>query len=119
MSHTCHAPDCTRQVPPKMFACREHWFRLPKNIRDAIWREYRDGQEIDKKPSVRYLAVQRFACYRLAFRPNDEKSKQVAADCLFEAMTYQKAAIMAGMGDPLEGILPTSMLPPKKKRAAT
>jgi hypothetical protein len=24
-----------------MFACRKHWFQLPKQIRDDIWRGYR------------------------------------------------------------------------------
>lgn len=57
MTHTCHWPDCTKPVPPRMWGCREHWFKLPKHLRDAIWKEYRPGQEIDKKPSVRYLAV--------------------------------------------------------------
>jgi hypothetical protein len=40
-----------------MWGCREHWFKLPKTLRDSIWQEYRPGQEIDKKPSARYIAV--------------------------------------------------------------
>lgn len=40
-----------------MWGCREHWFKLPKPLRDQVWREYRPGQEITKTPSVRYLAV--------------------------------------------------------------
>ena len=46
--HTCHATGCRTTVPPKMFACRRHWFTLPKALRDAIWRTYRPGQEISK-----------------------------------------------------------------------
>ena len=57
MSHTCHWPGCEREVPPAMWGCREHWFKLPKPLRDAIWKEYRHGQEITKTPSARYLAV--------------------------------------------------------------
>lgn len=30
-----------------MWGCKAHWFRLPKPIRDAIWRAYRPGQEED------------------------------------------------------------------------
>lgn len=60
-THTCHAHACTRAVPPRMFMCRAHWFSLRKPIRDAIWNEYRSGQEIDKRPSLRYLAVQQRA----------------------------------------------------------
>lgn len=56
-SHTCHWTGCARQVPPAMWGCKQHWFALPKPLRDAIWREYRPGQEIDGSPSDRYVAT--------------------------------------------------------------
>ena len=40
-----------------MWGCRKHWFALPPKIRSAIWRVYRPGQEIDKEPSLEYLAA--------------------------------------------------------------
>jgi hypothetical protein len=55
--HTCHWPGCELEVPPAMWGCKQHWFMLPKPLRDAVWREYRPGQEKDKMPSVRYLIV--------------------------------------------------------------
>lgn len=54
-AHTCHRPGCDTHVLPKMFACRSDWFSLPKPYRDAIWAEYRPGQERDKHPSAAYL----------------------------------------------------------------
>ena len=48
---------CKTPVPPKMFMCRSHWFRLPKPMRDAVWSVYRPGQEIDKDPSPEYINV--------------------------------------------------------------
>lgn len=57
MSHTCHWPGCKREVPPKMWGCRPHWFKLPKDLRDLIWATYRPGQEIDKNPSEDYLSA--------------------------------------------------------------
>lgn len=53
--HTCHWIGCERQVPPAMWGCRQHWFALPKTIRDAIWRSYRAGQEEDGKVSKEYI----------------------------------------------------------------
>lgn len=53
--HFCHWPNCTRQVPPAMWGCKEHWFRLPLDIRKRIWATYRPGQEKDKKPSQAYI----------------------------------------------------------------
>ena len=55
--HTCHWPGCTRQVPPAMWGCKKHWFKLPREIQRALWANYRPGQEIDGKPSDAYLRV--------------------------------------------------------------
>lgn len=55
MPHTCHWPTCNKAVPPAMWGCREHWYTLPKNLRDKIWKTYRPGQEITKTPSKAYL----------------------------------------------------------------
>jgi hypothetical protein len=55
MTHACHATRCRTEVPPKMFMCRPHWYRLPKSYRDAIWAAYRPGQEVTKDPSLEYL----------------------------------------------------------------
>lgn len=57
MVHTCHWPGCTAPVPPKMWGCAPHWFRLPHFLRAAVWRHYVPGQEITKTPSVKYLVV--------------------------------------------------------------
>ena len=55
--HYCHAIGCKMPVPPRMFACKRHWFRLPKAMRDAIWDVYVPGQEIRKDPTPAYLAA--------------------------------------------------------------
>lgn len=55
--HTCHWPGCGKQVPPAMWGCRAHWFTLPQSLRNAIWRHYRIGQEVDMTPSQEYLNV--------------------------------------------------------------
>ncbi len=59
--HRCHWPGCTRVVPPATWGCKPHWFKLPKPIRDAIWRAYEPGQEITKSPSAAYLEAARAA----------------------------------------------------------
>lgn len=55
--HHCHWPNCTAQVPPAMWGCKAHWFRLPKALRDRIWRTYAPSQEVDLTPSREYLQV--------------------------------------------------------------
>lgn len=54
-NHTCHWPDCDRQVPPAMWGCRSHWFELPVAIRKRIWSAYEPGQEKTMSPSPEYL----------------------------------------------------------------
>lgn len=53
--HHCHWTGCEKQVPPAMWGCKTHWFRLPKHLRDRIWATYVPGQEIDYTPSEEYL----------------------------------------------------------------
>ncbi|MGD9797565.1 MAG: hypothetical protein AB7V15_05585 [Acidimicrobiia bacterium] len=57
--HGCHWPGCETQVPPAMWGCKAHWFKLPKRLRDAIWDEYVPGQEARMDPSDEYLTVAR------------------------------------------------------------
>jgi len=57
--HTCHWPGCNKEVPPAMWGCKAHWFKLPAILRRKIWQTYRPGQEITKTPSREYLAAAR------------------------------------------------------------
>jgi len=66
--HRCHAIDCTTQVHPRMLMCRRHWYMVPKDLRDRVWREYRDGQERTKRPSEAYLAAAKAAIEAVASR---------------------------------------------------
>ena len=55
--HHCHWPGCEKKVPPAMWGCKEHWFKLPKILRDKIWAAYEPGQESIGSPSKEYLIV--------------------------------------------------------------
>ena len=57
MKHTCHWPGCEAAVPPKMWGCKPHWYKLPLRLRQEVWNAYRPGQEIDKIPSLLYIQV--------------------------------------------------------------
>ncbi|MFN3387484.1 MAG: hypothetical protein ACK40O_01020 [Allosphingosinicella sp.] len=59
--HHCHWPGCDRQVPPAKWGCRQHWFKLPPNLRERIWQAYQIGQEESGRPSAAYVAVAREA----------------------------------------------------------
>lgn len=57
--HSCHWPGCDKQVPPALWGCKEHWFRLPRALRDRIWATYREGQEQSGRPSTEYVDAAR------------------------------------------------------------
>jgi hypothetical protein len=56
-NHHCHWPGCTAQVPPAVWGCKKHWFKLPRNLREKIWGAYRIGQEVNLTPSREYVKV--------------------------------------------------------------
>lgn len=43
--HKCPKTGCNKQVPSHMLACRNHWFEVPKSLRDAIWDSYRNNNK--------------------------------------------------------------------------
>jgi hypothetical protein len=55
--HHCHAVGCAVKVPPSMHMCAPHWRMVPEPIKRLIWKRYRPGQEIDKRPSLDYVAT--------------------------------------------------------------
>jgi hypothetical protein len=55
MTHHCHWPGCQVEVPPRMWGCRAHWYRVPQRLRNRIWNTYVPGQEISKTPSPEYI----------------------------------------------------------------
>lgn len=57
MSHHCHAVDCPVEVPPRMHMCSKHWAMVPHPVQGLIYKHYRKGQEIDKKPSTEYICT--------------------------------------------------------------
>ena len=74
--HTCHWTGCGKAVPPSMWGCREHWFKLPKLLRAKVWRHYRAGQEVDKRPSPEYLATVREIKAWIADQPREERDDE-------------------------------------------
>ncbi|HEX5811567.1 MAG TPA: hypothetical protein VFY38_05685 [Pseudonocardia sp.] len=35
--HECPG-GCGTEIPDEMLACRPHWYQLPQDVRDAVWR---------------------------------------------------------------------------------
>jgi len=66
MAHQCHATDCKTAVPPEMFMCRLHWYKVPAPLRERVWRAYRVGQCDDMNPNLAYCEAAKAAVTAVA-----------------------------------------------------
>lgn len=82
MSHTCHAEACTKVIPPRLLMCARHWALVPSAWQRIVWREYRPGQEKDKRPSAQYLLVQAIVVAIVACRDRAWTPAQAEAHIL-------------------------------------
>lgn len=58
--HHCHWPGgCKVITAAAQYCCRDHWYRIPLGLRNKIWAAYRQGQEVSKTPTRRYIEVVR------------------------------------------------------------
>lgn len=57
--HTCHARNCSKEIPPRMFMCFRHWRMIPRRMQTALWDVYVPGQEARKDPTDEYLLIAR------------------------------------------------------------
>lgn len=53
--HTCHARGCDAPCEPRYLMCGRHWRMVPESIAAEVWRTYRPGQEVDKRPSAAWV----------------------------------------------------------------
>lgn len=44
LTHECIGPGCTTRLPPRLLACRRHWWKIPAELRNEISTHYRPGQ---------------------------------------------------------------------------
>lgn len=88
MYHDCHAIECERQIAPSMLMCRVHWRMVPANLQREVWRTYRKGQEIDKKPSEAYMRAQMAAINHVAMLEGHEACDIEARIALLKSRGY-------------------------------
>lgn len=73
--HHCHWPGCSRKVPPALWGCRDHWYKLPADLRREIWNTFKPGQEESKTPSREYVeAAKKVQAWITANHPETQAS---------------------------------------------
>lgn len=61
-THLCPVPGGDRDVPGDMLMCTRHWYTVPKAIRAALWRAWKNGEGTG---SAEHVAAMR-ACIKAA-----------------------------------------------------
>lgn len=77
MPHRCHARGCRREVAPSLLMCPVHWRMVPRHLQRAVWQHYREGQEVDKRPSAAYLEAAAAAIAAVAELSGTETSTRI------------------------------------------
>lgn len=55
--HLCLWPGCTAIVRGRLYACSEHWRRIPPFLANRLWDAYREGQERTLDISPAWIAA--------------------------------------------------------------
>lgn len=87
--HHCHALNCDTSVPPRMHMCARHWRMVPKPLQQALWANYRRGQERTMTPSPAYLRAAA-ACVRSVAEQEHQPPDEIESD----VATYEAWAQM-------------------------
>jgi hypothetical protein len=40
----CPVPGCSERIDPSRLMCRNHWYLVPKDLRDMVWATWRSGE---------------------------------------------------------------------------
>jgi hypothetical protein len=66
-SDRCPVIGCRCQIDLARLMCRDHWYRLPKHLRDRIWATWRSGEGASSPEhqqtvlaAIRYCAPRNF-----------------------------------------------------------
>lgn len=78
MKHCCHAKGCKIEVKPELLMCPKHWFMVPADIRNEVWKHYRAGQCDDKNPSAAWHKAADAAIAYVAKKESESTAKRVA-----------------------------------------
>lgn len=52
MAHKCPVPGGTAAVETAQLMCSRHWYTVPKTLRTALWRAWRNGQGMGSEAHV-------------------------------------------------------------------
>lgn len=103
--HACGYPGCQKPVLQTKLACIEHWFSLPVNVREALWREYREAELAGEvKETHRHQAVRAVALAHWVFQAEDPNAIEKSRAEVERAKFHRRRALAKAERDPFEGL---------------
>jgi hypothetical protein len=68
----CPVPGCEEQIDRTRLMCRHDWYRVPKRLRDRVWRTWRSGREAGSRQH-REAVLKAIAVARVARLPRGKR----------------------------------------------
>jgi hypothetical protein len=68
----CPVPGCEEEIDRTRLMCRYDWYRVPKRIRDRVWRTWRSGREAGS-PQHQQAVLRAIAAARIARLPRGKR----------------------------------------------
>lgn len=53
----CPITKCPKRRGDDQVMCRDHWFKVPKNLRDKIWYEFQNNRGSEAHRAAVYAAI--------------------------------------------------------------
>jgi hypothetical protein len=112
----CAYPGCCKLVVVGKLSCIMHWFLCPPNVREAMWRLYRQKLLGDRRAepvvfgSHGRLSIRSIAQAHWAYAGDGEEAIGDAFRHLGGAIYHRQRAIAGGERDPFEGFQPIDVL---------
>lgn len=58
----CAVSGCSEQIDPSRLMCRDHWYRVPRQLRDLVWATWRSGEGALSAEHLQAVRVAIAAC---------------------------------------------------------
>lgn len=104
-SHPCAFPGCAKLVLPQKMACIEHWFSLPDNVREQLWRLYREAMLArGVRHTHRYDAILSIATAHWVYQAGRDDAVDLSRQSIERAKFERRRALANGERDPFAGL---------------
>lgn len=95
----CQAKECQARIRLMTFLCADHWEEVPRNLRSAVYREYRVPADY-RNPEPRFMAIAFEAIRVIAVQ--EQKDQEVIEAVQANRDAWRALCRETGLGCPID-----------------